>query len=148
MDKMDEIEVVEVAESEELGVSYQKGQEIFEYKNAKYLDTILLNETIETAKSKLKILKDQGGDTHGVFKYFFWFFSNDQTPNCPEFVEWCANNYFATEEVVMDKPKSRILFPIKPYLSQMILFIYPRSTKKKTSYISSKSLQPRVKNPF
>ena len=40
------------------------------------------------------------------------------------------------------------LLSTKPYLSQMILFIYPRSTKKKTSYISSKSLQPRVRKPF
>ena len=52
---MDEIEVVD---SEELGVSYQKVEESFEYKNAEVSDTILLNETIETAKNKLKILKD------------------------------------------------------------------------------------------
>ena len=63
-------------------------------------------------KNKLKILKDQGSDTHGVFRSFFYFFSIDQTPNFPEFVKWCANNYSAAQEVIMDKPKSRILFPI------------------------------------
>ena len=149
---MDEIEVVD---SEELGVSCQKVEESFEDKNAEVYDTILLNETIETTKNKLKILKDQGSDTRGVFRSFFYFFSVDQTPNCLEFVEWCANNYSVVEEVVMDKPKSRILCPIhasliqkKPYLSRIILFIYPGSTKKKTSYISSKSLQLRVRKPF
>ena len=102
---MDEIEVVEVADSEELGVSYKKPEESFEDKNVEVLDTILLNEKIETAKNKLKILKDQGSDTHGVFRSLFYLFSIDQTPNCPEFVEWCANNYSAAQEVVMDKLK-------------------------------------------
>ena len=60
----------------------------------------------------MKILKDQGSDTHGVFRSFFYFFFIEQTPNCPEFVKWCANNYSTAEEVIMDKTKSRILFPI------------------------------------
>ena len=109
---MDEIQVVEVADSEKLGVSCQKGEESFKDKNVEVLDTILLNETIEIDKNKLKIIKDQGSDTHGVFKYLFYFFSVDHTPNCPEFIDWCANNYSSTEEVVMDKHKSKILFPI------------------------------------
>ena len=46
------------------------------------------------------------------FRSLFYFFSFDQTPNCPEFVEWCANNYSTAEEVIMDKRKSRILCPI------------------------------------
>ena len=71
-----------------------------------------MNETIETTNNKLKILKDQGSDTHGVFKSFFYFFSVDQTPNCPEFVEWCVNNYSDAEGFIMNKPKSRILCPI------------------------------------
>ena len=94
---MEEIEVVEVADSEKLGVSCQKVDESFKDKIAEVFDTILLNETIETAKNKLKILKDQGSDTHGVFRSFFYFFSIDQTPNFPEFVEWCANNYSAAQ---------------------------------------------------
>ena len=60
---MDEIEVVEVAYSEELGVSCQKDEKSFEDKNAEVFDTILLNETIETTKNKLKIIKDQGSET-------------------------------------------------------------------------------------
>ena len=63
-------------------------------------------------KNKLKIIKDQGSDTHGVFMSLFYFFSVDQTPNCPEFVELCANNCSIVEEVLMDEPKSRIIFPI------------------------------------
>ena len=58
MDKMDEIEVVEVADNEELGVSHQKHEKKFEGKNVEISDTILMNETIETANNKLKILKD------------------------------------------------------------------------------------------
>ena len=86
MDKMDEIEVREVVDNEELGVSYQKDEKIFEDKNVEIPDTILMNETIETTKNKLKIIKDRGSDTHGVFKYFFYFFSIGQTPNSLEFV--------------------------------------------------------------
>ena len=120
---MDEIQVVEVADSEKLGVSCQKGEESFKDKNVEVLDTIFLNETIETAKNKLKILKDQGSDTHGVFKYLFYFFSVGQTPNCPEFVKWCVNNYPATEEVVIEKPKSRIIFPINASIICKALFV-------------------------
>ena len=58
-------------DNEELGVSYQKDEKHFEDKNAEISDTILMNETIETTKNKLKIIKDQGSDTHGFFKYFF-----------------------------------------------------------------------------
>ena len=71
MDKMDEIEVVEVADNEELGVSHQKHENKFEGKNVEISDTILMNETIGAAKNKLKILMEQGSDTHGVFKYLF-----------------------------------------------------------------------------
>ena len=66
MDNIDDIEVVEVADNEELGVSYQKDEKRFEDKNVEIYDTILMNETIETAKNKLKILKGRGSDTHGV----------------------------------------------------------------------------------
>ena len=112
-----------MAGSEELGVSCQKVEESFEDKNVEVFYTILLNETIEMAKNKLKILKDQGSDTHGVFMSFFYFFSLNQTPNCLEFVEWCVNNYSATEAVVMDKPKSRILFTILAFVIHKTLFV-------------------------
>ena len=55
---MDEIDVVKAADSEELGVSCQKVEKSFEDKNDEVSDTILLNETIEMAKNKLKIIKD------------------------------------------------------------------------------------------
>ena len=71
MDRMDEAEVVEVADNEEVGVSYQRDEKGFEDKNAEIVDTILMNETIETNKNRLKVLKDHGNDTRGVFKSFF-----------------------------------------------------------------------------
>ena len=46
MDKMEEIEVVEVGDNEELGVIGWKDEEIFVDENSKIFDTILLNETI------------------------------------------------------------------------------------------------------
>ena len=86
MDRMDETEVIEVEDNEEVGVSYQRDEKSFEDKNAEIVDTILMNETIETTKNRLKVLKDQGNDTRGVFKSFFYIFFVNQTPNCPEFV--------------------------------------------------------------
>ena len=82
-----------------------------------------MNETIETTKTKLKILKDQGTDTHGVFKYFFYFFSVEQNPNCPEFVEWCVNKYSKTEGFIMNKSKSRILCPIQAFVIRKALAV-------------------------
>ena len=80
MDKIEEIKVVEVGDNEELGVIGQKDEESFVDENAKIFGTILLNETIETAKGKLEALKDQGRDTCGVFKYFFHLFSVNENP--------------------------------------------------------------------
>ena len=71
MDRMDETEVIEVEDNEEVGVSYKKDEKSFEDKNAEIADTILRNETIETTKNRLKVFKDQGNDTRGVFKSFF-----------------------------------------------------------------------------
>ena len=110
-----------MVDSEKLGVSFRRLTKALK-KNAKDFDTIFLNETIETAKNKLKIIKDEGSDTRGVFRSFFYFFSIDQTPNCPKFVEWCANNYSAAEEVIMDEPNYRILFPIHASIIRKSLF--------------------------
>ena len=86
-------------------------------------DDFFSYEIIETAKNKLKILKDRGSDTHGFFKSFFYFFSVDQTPNFLEFFKWCVNKYSEAERVIMNKPKSRILFPIQAYFIRKALFI-------------------------
>ena len=50
--------MIEEADNEELQVSYQKDEKSFEDKNVEIFDTILMNETIEMTKNKLKILKD------------------------------------------------------------------------------------------
>ena len=109
---MDDTEVIEVENNEEVGVSYHKDEKCFEDKKAEIDDTILMNETIETTKDRLKVLKDQGNDTCGVFKSFFYFFSVNQTPNFPEFVEWCVSNYYETKGVIMDRLKYKIMCPI------------------------------------
>ena len=112
MDRMDDTKVIEVGDNEELGVSYQRDEKIFGDKNVEIDDTILMNETIETTKNRLKVLKDQGNDARGFFKYFFYFFSINQTPSCPDFVEWCVSNYSETEGFIMDRLKFKILCPI------------------------------------
>ena len=61
----------------------QKIEEFLEEKDSEIFDTILLNDTVKATKNKLKILKDQGIDTRGVFSLYLYYFSVDQTPNCP-----------------------------------------------------------------
>ena len=109
---MDDTKVIEVTYNEEVGVSYQRYEKSFEDKNVEIANTIIMNETIEIAKDRLKVLKDQGNDTRGVFKSFFYIFFVNQTPNCPEFVEWCVSNYSEIEGVIMDSLKYKILCPI------------------------------------
>ena len=104
-----EVEVVEVRDNSEREVTCQRVEESLVDENVEIFDTILVGEAIEAARGKLEILKDQARDTCGVFKYSFHFFSVDQTPHCPEFVEWCAYNFFVTEEVIMNKSKPKIL---------------------------------------
>ena len=84
-----------MAEMEDLEVQnldYQNVEETLEDKDSEIFDTILLNDNVETAKNKLKILKDHGIDTHGVFSSYLFYFSIGQTPNCSQFVEWCTCN--------------------------------------------------------
>ena len=50
---MDKVEYLEVQNLE-----YQKIEEFLKDKDSEIFDTILLNDTIETTKKKLKILKD------------------------------------------------------------------------------------------
>ena len=48
-------------------LGYLNIEETLEDKYYEIFDTILLNDNVETTKNKLKTLKDQGIDTHGVF---------------------------------------------------------------------------------
>ena len=101
--------MVDVRDNAELEVTCQRAEESLVDENAEILNTILVGETIEAARGKLEVLKDQGSDTCSVFKYFFHFFSVDQTLHCPEFVEWCADNFSSTKGVIMNRSKSKIL---------------------------------------
>ena len=102
MAKMEDLEVQ--------NVKSQNVEEALEDKHYEIFNTIILNDNIKTAKNKLKILKDQGIDIHGVFSLYFFYFSVKQTPNCLEFVEWCTNNYSPSEGVIMDAYRYKILF--------------------------------------
>ena len=97
--------MVDVRDKAKSGVTCQRVEESLMDENAKIFDTILVGETIEVASGKLEVLKDQGSDACGFFKSFFHFFSVNQTPHCPEFVEWCAGNFFTTEGFIMNRSK-------------------------------------------
>ena len=111
--KMDVIEVVWVRDDVEPEAMGRRIEESPLDENIEIFDTILVGEAIETATGKLEALKNRGRDTCGVFKSFFHFFSVDQTPHCPEFVEWCANNFSVTEGIIMNKSKSKILCSVQ-----------------------------------
>ena len=81
--------------------------------NVEIFDTILVGEAIETARGKLEALKNRGRDTYDVFDSFFHFFSVNQIPHFLEFVEWCADNFYVTEGVIVNKSKSKILYPVQ-----------------------------------
>ena len=77
MEKVGEVEVVHVRDNAETEVTCQRVEESLMDENAHIFDTILVEETIEAARGKLEVLKDQGSDTCGVFKSFLHFFSVD-----------------------------------------------------------------------
>ena len=80
--------MVEVEEVEAQNPEYQRIEEVFEDKDSDCFDTILLNGTIDSIKPKLKLIKDQGTEIHGIFKSYFHYFSTKQTLNYPKFVDW------------------------------------------------------------
>ena len=123
MEKVGEIEVVDVRDNAKSRVTCWREEESLMDENAKIFDTILLGETIEAARGKLESLLDQGSDTCGVFKSFFHFFSINQTPHFPEFVEWCACNFSTTEGVIMNRSKSKILCSVQVHVIRKTLHV-------------------------
>ena len=75
--------MVEMKYLEVHNLEYQNVEEFLEDKYSEIFDTILLNDNVETAKNKLKILKDQGIHTHGVFSSYLFYFSIEQSLNWP-----------------------------------------------------------------
>ena len=104
--------MAEVEDSKVQSLKYQNVEDALEDKDFEIFDTILLNDNVETSKIKLKILQDEGTDTHRVFSPYFFYFFVEQTPNFPDFIEWCASNYSPSENVIMDASRSNIFYPI------------------------------------
>ena len=73
--------VTEVRDEIELEVSSWDIEEHLLHVNSDVCDTILMGETIETARGKLEDRKNQAMDTYGVFKSFFHLFSVNPTPS-------------------------------------------------------------------
>ena len=78
---MDSVERVKAQASE-----YQNIEEVLEDKYYDVFDTLLLYGLVDQLKSKLKLLKEQGTDVHGVFKSYFQFFCTKQTLVFSEFM--------------------------------------------------------------
>ena len=76
-----------VEEVESLNLEYQKIKELFEDKDSKFFDTILLNGPMQGAKNKLKFLRDEGIEIHSVFRSLFHYFYTNQTLNYLEFID-------------------------------------------------------------
>ena len=123
MDVIGVVEVVGVRDDVEPEATGRRAEESLVDENAEIFDTILVGEAIETARRKLKILKDRGRDTCSVFKSFFHFFSIGQTPYFPVFFEWCANNFSVTEGVIMNKSKSKILCSVQASIIRKTMHI-------------------------
>ena len=105
-------------------MEYQRIEEVFEDKDSKVFDTILLNGPIDSVKMKLKVLKEQGTKFHGVFRSVFHFLSTKKTLNSSEFVDWCACNYSSSDRGIMDVTKSKILCPISPLVVLNTFFMF------------------------
>ena len=115
--------MVDVRDNAEPEVACRRVEESLVDENDKIFDTILVGGTIEAARGKLEVLKDQGSDTCGVFKSFFHVFSVDQTPHCLEFVEWCAGNFSTTKGVIMNRSTSKILFLVQAHVVHKTLHV-------------------------
>ena len=79
-------------------VEYQKVEENFEDRDVEVFDMLLLNGPIGDVKEKLRLLKEQGTGVHNIYQSYFHFFTTDQTPSCPKFVAWCADNCSLSSE--------------------------------------------------
>ena len=76
---------VEGVESQAL--EYQKIEEVFEDKDCEVFDTLLSYGSVYQLKSKLKLLKNQRTDVHGVYRYSFQFLCIEQTLGFPKFID-------------------------------------------------------------
>ena len=75
--------MVKIEDLETQGLEFHGANEALEYKDSEVFNTIILHDSIESAKNKLKNIQLQGIDTHGVFSSFFIYFSIEKTPGYP-----------------------------------------------------------------
>ena len=97
-------------------LEYQKIEEVFEDKDSEFFNTLLSFGSVNQLKSKLKLLKDQGTDIHGVCRSYFQFFYPKKTLGFLEFLEWCCSNYSSSKRVIMDADKTKIFCPLNPFI--------------------------------
>ena len=80
------------------------------------------------------MLKYQEIDIHNVYQSYFHFFTTNQTLNCLEFVNWCANNYSLSKRVIMDISKSKILCPVTSFFVNKNMLVPDEFTLKAKDY--------------
>ena len=87
------------------------------------------------------MLKYQEINIHNVYQSYFHFFTTDQTLNCLEFVNWCANNYSLSERVIMDITNSKILCLVNSLVIRKTLLVLDEFTLKSKDYNEEYILQ-------
>ena len=101
--------MVEIEDLESRNLEFLEVEGYLVHKYSEVSDTIILNDSIEAAQSRLKTLQLHGIDTHRVFNYFLFYFFVEQTPSYPKFIDWCLSNYSPSKGVIMDVSRYRMM---------------------------------------
>ena len=102
------LKVLKMIQVENVGaqnLEYQKIQELLQ----NVLTLSCYDGPDDTVKQKLNLVKDQGEYILNVYQSYFHYFTTDQTLSCPEFIDWCANNYSLSGRLIMDISNSKML---------------------------------------
>ena len=84
---------------------------------------------------------DQGTKIHNVYKSYFHYFSTNQTLNCLEFIDWCANNYSSSQRVIMDTTSSKFLCLVSPLVIRNTLSVPAEFNQKSNEYNEESMVQ-------
>ena len=96
----------------------------------------------------LRLLREQGTNTHNLHQSFFHFFATEKSPSFPEFISWCADKYSISERVIMDVTGSTVLYPISSLAIRKSLSIPNEFSLKSQDYSEESILQYFKESPI
>ena len=67
--------------------------------------------------------------------------STYQTLNCPEFIDSCIASYSPSEKVIIDAPRSKIIFPGNPLVIRNTFFVPEEFNQKSREYSEKRIVQ-------